>query len=52
MMSVLYDVTFFYHKCKQLRKKVFTVFDGNRSILHTLKELIWDIEKCEYVLTY
>ena len=44
---------FFYnHECKQLWKKVFTVFDANRDILHTLKELIWDIEKYEYVLTY
>ena len=33
-------------------KKVFTVFDANRDILHTLKELIWDIKKYEYVLTY
>ena len=40
------------HKCKQLWKKVFTVFDANRGILHTLEELIWDIEKYEYVLTY
>ena len=31
---------------------MFTVFDANRGILHTLEELIWDIEKYEYVLTY
>ena len=47
MMSVLYVDTCFYHKCKQLRKKVFTVFDANLGILHTLKEFIWDIEKYE-----
>ena len=40
------------YKCKQLWKKVFTVFDANRGILHTLEKLIWDIEKYEYVLTY
>ena len=52
MMSVVYVINFFDHKCRQLRKKLFTVFYANRGILHTLKELIWDIEKYEYVVTY
>ena len=52
MTSVLYVVTLFVIINAAGMKKVFTVFDANHGILDTLKELIWDIEKYEHVLTY